>query len=570
MARSVVLISSAAAFATLAYAANVLAVDCFIDSVNGDDTKTGLSEAQAVKTQAKIPSTCTVARFKRGSVFNESVKVSSKITTYTNYGNCSDPLPKFTKQRSTNNGSMFQAYSGNVTIDGLYLGGSMSDASMTNLMNGVCVFLGGNSKLLNSEITNCDIGIMLSGSGSLVQGNYIHDLYISVDAAPGVDPNAVGGAEGIFVNGSNNEVSYNAFIGCRASAQWTGGSCDGGATEVTVGAGGTVSGVKIHHNFSYQSCGFFEVSSGSGSSKGVFKDSEFYDNVSVDSGWLMLLQVNNTDQSNIKWDNNTVVQRSGSLNAGMLVTVFTGTSSGVSGGSLAQDVVSMTNNLVVFDGVSVYGTPIPSAVKQTTNLIINTSSGSPGFKNLSGSTAADFDLVSGSPAIDKGSASGRLLDFLNRTAPAGSAMDVGAFEYGAALAAGMAALVPPKDAVNGCATGGTTGTGGSATGGATSTGGTNSPTGGTANASGGTATGGTSTVSGGQSTTGGSGSSTGGTQSTTGGTQSTTGGSGGTAGSPENCSCRTAGESSTSERGPVGLLVLAASAFLRRRRPRKC
>lgn len=79
--------------------------------------------------------------------------------------------------------------------------------------------LGSNSQLPNSEITNCDVGITLSGEGNLVQGNHVHDLYVSVDAAPGVDPNAVGGAEGIFVNGSHTEVDHNSFIRCNSTAE---------------------------------------------------------------------------------------------------------------------------------------------------------------------------------------------------------------------------------------------------------------------------------------------------------------------------------------------------------------
>jgi MYXO-CTERM domain-containing protein len=66
----------------------------------------------------------------------------------------------------------------------------------------------------------------------------------------------------------------------------------------------------------------------------------------------------------------------------------------------------------------------------------------------------------------------------------------------------------------------------------------------------------------------------GGTTGTTGGNQTTTGGAsatGGTAGNPgtETCSCRQAGESSESGRGPVGLLALAATMLLRRRRAGK-
>ena len=205
----------------------------------------------------------------------------------------------------------------------------------------------------------------------------------------------------------------------------------------------------------------------------------------------------------------------------------------------------MTNNLIVFDGVTPFGTVIDADVTQLTNLIVNTSSTSPGLVNLAGSTAADFDLLSGSPAIDAGSASGRSPDFLNRTAPAGSAMDVGAFEFGSSLAAGLDTPIPANVAVNGCST----------TGGTSSTGG--SP-----------ATGGTAT------STGGTGTSTGGTPAAAGGTSATTGGTdatGGTGGQPgtETCNCRMAGESSGSGRGPVGLLTLVATVLFRRRRLRK-
>jgi hypothetical protein len=261
-----------------------------------------------------------------------------------------------------------------------------------------------------------------------------------------------------------------------------------------------LSGVKVHHNFSYNSCGFFEVSSG-GTTKGTFSDSEFYDNVSIDSGWLMLLQVNNTNLSNIRWENNTIVQHSGSSNAGMLTTIFTGTSSGQTGGSLAAGLVSMTNNLIVFDGVTPFGAVIDANITQTTNLIVNTSSQSPGMVNVKGTTSAsDFDLTSSSPAIDKGTTTTHTLDYLNRTVPASAATDIGAFEYGAPGAGGSSS------------TGGAAATGGS---GAKATGGAPSATGGKSSAGG---------VS--SATTGGAPAATGGAPVAAGGTLSGTGGAG--------------------------------------------
>jgi MYXO-CTERM domain-containing protein len=440
--------------ASLALAADVT---CYVDSVAGDDTKSGLSEAEARASWSKIPSTCTIVKYKRGSVFNLEAgdtiyppKVAaaadggtgymvSKITTLTNYGDSSLPLPKFIKVRQFGSGGMISAYQGNLTIDGLYLEGSESSVQMSTLSQGIAIMAGSNTKILNNEITKCDIGMMLSGTGSLVQGNYVHDLKVVVDAPPGVDPNLVGGAEGIFVNGSNNEVAYNTFIDCSDYAEWTGGDCDGGATEVTVpgGVGGTVDGLKIHHNFGYNTCGFFEVSSmgnlvGGGISdgggvKGTFSNSTFYNNVSIDSGWLSLLQVSNTDLKNIKWENNTIVQHKGSVNAGIMAVVYTACSSGMCGGSLQPNTVFWTNNLWVFDGVTQLSPD--SNFVQTTNLITKTD---PGFINLKGTTAADYDLIAGSAAIDNGTVLADItLDFLNRTSPdsASGKQDIGAFEY---------------------------------------------------------------------------------------------------------------------------------------------
>lgn len=463
MAHARSLLWAFASFALLSRAAALAAdVPCYVDSVAGNDANDGLSEASARGSWWKIPSTCTIVKYKRGSVFNLAAGdtvyppkvagtdggtgyMASKINTLTNYGDPSLPPPKFIKVRQFGSGGMISAYQGNLTVDGLYLEGSESAVQMSSLAQGIAIMAGSNSRILNNEIANCDIGMMLSGTGSLVQGNYVHDLHVVVDAPPGVDPNVVGGAEGIFVNGSNNEVAYNTFIDCSDYAQWTGGDCDGGATEVTVGsgAGATVSGLKIHHNLSINSCGFFEVSSmgalGSGStvdagaaSKGTFADSTFYNNLIIDSGWLSLLQVNNTNLKNIKWENNTLVQHAGSVNQGIVAVVFTATSSGMSGGSLLPNTVYWTNNIFAFDGVSPL-TPDKSFV-QTNTIFTKTD---PGFVNFhaAATTAVpgDYDLVAGSQAIDKGTALEEItLDFLNRPVPDAKSgkPDIGAFEYG--------------------------------------------------------------------------------------------------------------------------------------------
>lgn len=513
----------------LSHASLVLAADvtCYIDSVAGNDSGDGLAEATARQSWWKIPSTCTIVKYKRGSVFNLAAgdmvypaKVAaadagtsygaSKINTLTNYGDSSQALPKFIKQRQFGSGGMISAYQGNLTIDGLYFSGSESSMQMSTLSQGIVIMAGSNTKILNNEITDSDIGMMLSGTGSLVQGNYVHNLHVVVDAPPGVDPNVVGGAEGIFVNGSNNEVSYNTFIDCSDYAQWTGGDCDGGATEVAVpgGVGSTVSGLKIHHNFAYNTCGFFEVSSmgalvgvgggisdaGSSAPKGTFSDSAFYNNVIIDSGWLSLLQVSNTDLKNIRWENNTIVQHKGSVNAGIMAIVFTGCSSGMCGGALLPDTVFWTNNVWVFDGVNQVA-PDKNFV-QATNFITTQD---PFFVNLQGTTAKDYDLLAkASDLIDKGTPLTEVtLDFLNRMVPdsASGKPDIGAFEYNATQVSTPPVYAGPIDPSHGntIGQGGASGSGGksgttvpsSGSGGSTSKPGT----GGTATATGGAAVG---------------------------------------------------------------------------------
>ncbi len=93
------------------------------------------------------------------------------------------------------------------------------DGITKGIVGGIGAFLGAATTFINNEIDDCDIGIMLGGQGSVVRGNYVHDLIMGIDAAPGVDPNLVGGAEGIFINASNCEVSYNSFINCDGPRQ---------------------------------------------------------------------------------------------------------------------------------------------------------------------------------------------------------------------------------------------------------------------------------------------------------------------------------------------------------------
>jgi hypothetical protein len=155
---------------------------CYVDSRNGNDASIGLTDSTAVQTQGAIPNACTVIRYKRGSVFQEPLALKNSAVVYTYYGNPVDPLPRFVVPSESMSGPVIQAVMrSGLTFDGLFLAGARGDGTMANLMAGICVMLGPDSRLLNCEITSCDIGVMMSGAGSLVQGNYIHDLIMGVD-----------------------------------------------------------------------------------------------------------------------------------------------------------------------------------------------------------------------------------------------------------------------------------------------------------------------------------------------------------------------------------------------------
>jgi hypothetical protein len=444
---------------------------CYVDSVNGDDANDGLSAASPVKSQSAIDPGCTVVRFKRGSLFNEKLAVRNiwtgsgfrgTVKVYTNYGLKSNPLPHFKVSSEPGRGPVVLTFYP-LTIDGLHFSGARGDNTMEHdftpdgngitegIVGGIGAFLGAANTFINNEIDDCDIGIMLGGAGSVVRGNYVHDLIMGIDDDPGVDPNLVGGAEGIFINASNCEVSYNRFINCTGPAQWVGsnGECDGGATEISAASGGLIENVHVHHNFSYNSCGFLEIASYFGDlGKGRFKDSSFHNNLIVDSAWMALLQVNNTDLENIHFYNNTLIQRPDSLNEGILWIIFTDVSSGMEGGELVPGTVHLTNNLYVLDGVTNWYrlfNPLfdmdPAFDRH--NDIVYTYSGPQdpnyvdlGFANIAGNAPLDFDLVNvDSPAVDAGAdIAGNTLDYFNRVRPKGSAPDIGAMEFGSCQA----------------------------------------------------------------------------------------------------------------------------------------
>jgi hypothetical protein len=149
--------------------------------------------------------------------------------------------------------------------------------------------------------------------------------------------------------------------------------------------------------------------------------------------------VNNIDLDNIHFFNNTLIQRPGSLNEGILWIIFTATSSGMEGGQLVPGTVHLTNNLFVLHNIlRQRNWLIDDAFDEHNDLFVSyPDSESPsyvdlGFADIEGNTPPDFDLVrADSPAVNAGAfVADNALDYFNRMRTDDTAPDIGAMEFG--------------------------------------------------------------------------------------------------------------------------------------------
>jgi hypothetical protein len=427
---------------------------CYVDSVNGDDGQSGLSEAEAVRSQAKIGANCTTIRYRRGSLFAETVRLIDGAKTYTNYGDAKDPLPRFVVPRTKSSGPVIQAMgTTGATFDGLYLSGATGDGTVAGQTAGACVALGLGNTLTNSEITDCDVGVILYDEGNVVEGNYIHDIVTHADLSPEVDPFLAGGSVGVVVRAPSSIVRWNTLVNCKgSSASVVGlGDCYGGATEITMPFGGPTrmpspswppaGGILIDSNYSYNNCGLATMGTYLGDSNAgpaLYEDAHYTYNISVDSGWMALLDVGNSTFADVQFSNNTIVQHKGTTNAGKLAVLYTPASSGAPAGDGSAAGVGLVCDLLVVDGVPSRNSLLDKSFAQQTNLILDLSMEDPGFVNSRGVTAGDYDLTASSPAINVCGVPPPLpdqptsTDFFGRRSPdpKSNIFDVGACEYG--------------------------------------------------------------------------------------------------------------------------------------------
>jgi hypothetical protein len=291
--------------------AHPIGTSYYVDSVNGQDSNSGLSPAQAWQTLTPVNDHTfepgDTVYFARGSswdtglIINDSGTADNPIT-FTSYG--AGDMPTFEKP----GGNAIWITGNYVVIDGLFLQNAASDPDIPYSFRGaLLIFLNTEHNIVrNSEFTDAGVGIRAFGQHHLIEHNYFHDLVLVYDR---LDESY--GAIGLSVNGSNIEVAYNRFENCRHKA--TAYGYDGGAIEIE-GFTPVKEEIYIHHNISTDSQGFIEVTETTTSNVRIAY------NVSDDYQQFVVWDTT-TDPSNFLVEHNTVI-RIHSENACPLFSVF--------------------------------------------------------------------------------------------------------------------------------------------------------------------------------------------------------------------------------------------------------
>jgi hypothetical protein len=470
-------LAGATVAAVLSATSLALAQDHYIDPA-GDDGNSGTSPEEPWKTldnlgnQGGFGASGNVY-FKAGGSWEASSGLRISNATYARYGDGPAPLVRVTG--SSGFGGSPVMLSGNGVVDGLHIQG----------VSGTGISVSGD----NNVVQNCEIdgqndpqglqmGMGVMGENNRIIGNYIHDIAGMVGDSG--DMNTSGGAEGIMVMASNNEIAYNSVVNCWGENQTLGGA-EGGCLEIVNGeARSTISNVTFHHNYCERSVGLWEGCSGNFSgtdaiqeNHGIIRDVVLAYNLSVDAMWLYLLQPVNTDFINLVFEHNTLVHteanddipQGGAASFGLLVNQ----DQGYTADPLQPGSVIVRNNIFyVQSGSSAMFTEVPDHYNNlfAPSVPMSWSLGTGELEVSDPGLTAEYRLAAGSPAIDAGSSDAweQWTDFDGNAVPLGNAPDIGASEY----CEGTDCQEPTSL----LGTGGTTGSGGSSsegTGGASAT-----------------------------------------------------------------------------------------------------
>lgn len=387
----------------------------YVDSGNGNDTNSGTRISSAWQSVAKVNAQLfnpgdTIC-FSRNSEWIGELIISSSGTktspvVYTAYGKGANPVIK--------NPGVKRANSIKINADWVIVENFLVRESFEC---GIYISEGADYNVVrNNEATKTGMGISIHGTHNLVTNNYAHDLTMVVND-PGGDNDF--GAVGIWLFSSNNEVSYNKLINCKAQSLDYG--FDGGVVELY----GDVDSCYVHHNWGENCEGAFEI----GGRGDTLSHNIVSYNVYINNGFAGGFHVGGKFgvyfedmrvENNIFIDTGTKDYAIGFWNGIPKKTDFTYRNN-IFYIPNYQRISNQTefvheNNIYYLGGKTDIGITPGKGEKIC----------DPMFQDFSKN---NFHLKAGSPAIDAGLNLNYRLDFSGNNVPFGKAPDIGAFEF---------------------------------------------------------------------------------------------------------------------------------------------
>jgi hypothetical protein len=407
------------------------ATNYYVDSVSGNDTRVGTSQATAWKTTTKVQNALLnpgdVVYFKRGSVFTNGMSISrsgtaSQPITFLPYGTGNNPV--FKKGNKTSD------WAHAIDIFGDYLIFESLLASDAHETGFALNYGADNNTIRYCSATKVGSGILVRGNGNFIFNNWIYDTTMIVNDT--TNPDNDYGANGVFLEGAYNTIEKNTFTGCKAPSFDYG--FDGGAIEFWGGSGSSNHHNRVLRNKAENCAGFIEM----GSSGGTITDITIAYNVAANNGLFLFAHVGGgsgfpTNYDRIVYENNTAVELPSSQKRAVI---------GFSSNPSTYDKFVFRNNIFYVGNYQYvcdpntgnwthYNNTFYRQFSSTTSLgfTINANNNAltsdPLFVNLGG---GDYRLQAGSPAINKGTNIGYTLDFAYQAVPIGGIADMGAYE----------------------------------------------------------------------------------------------------------------------------------------------
>jgi len=366
--------------------------------------------------------------FTGGFVIKSSGKPDSPII-FTAYGQGSKPV--FSNPRYSNlNGNAIRITGSHIIIDDLFFYNCPKSPVCQDIctIGAIFITVGADQNIVrNCEMTKTPIGIQTYGQHTLITQNYIHDNNVAIK--PHWGPVCV------FVNTSNNEVSYNTFENYSSASNEYGH--DGGAIEIN-DRDYPKENIIIHHNYSYKNQGFIEF-------VGLVKQDNMIIHHNVCEDYQSFIGFTGPC-NNIRVENNTVIR---------LLAHDRPDSEDVTFWFYYDNSnLIFRNNIFVYDPVRVEGVFARGEFIHDHNLYYRIDNPKPldsvnysAFERLVVGAGAhhgkggkisdplfvdfenrDYRLRADSPAVDAGVDLDYKLDFDNNPIPSGSAPDMGAYE----------------------------------------------------------------------------------------------------------------------------------------------